>query len=49
MSSGGCYAYTVADDSNIIGTLEECWRVWTKLPELLRGLALSVNIRNCSS
>ena len=45
MSRGGCYAYI--DDSNILGTVEECWRVWTRLPDLLSSLALSVNITKC--
>ena len=45
MSSGGCYSYV--DDSNIIGTVEECWRVWTRLPDLLKPLGLSVNLSKC--
>jgi len=39
--SGGCFAFV--DDGNFIGTVDECWRAWQLLPQLLGPLHLGVN------
>jgi hypothetical protein len=43
--SAGCYAYV--DDSHAVGTLEECWQVWERLPSLLAPLGLMINTTKC--
>ena len=43
--SGGCYAYV--DDSNPVGTLEECWRAWEVVQTSLQLLSLEVNAFKC--
>jgi hypothetical protein len=43
--SAGCYAYV--DDSHAVGTLEECWKVWERLPSLLAPLGLTINTAKC--
>ena len=34
--SRGCFAYV--DDGHLIGTVDECWRLWQELPQLLAPL-----------
>ena len=41
MVSGGCFAFV--DDGNFIGTVDDCWRAWQLLPQLLDPLHLGVN------
>ena len=43
--SGGCFAYV--DDSNAVGTLEECWATWTAVQAVLQPLGLQVNAVKC--
>ena len=45
VASAGCYAFI--DDGHFVGTIEECWRVWTMLPSQLNPLGLSVNATKC--
>jgi hypothetical protein len=39
--SGGCFAFV--DDGNFVGTVDDCWRAWQLLPQLLDPLHLGVN------
>jgi hypothetical protein len=41
----GCFAFS--DDGHGVGWLEECWRAWQMLPELLSPLGLRVNAAKC--
>jgi hypothetical protein len=41
----GCFAYS--DDGHGVGWLEECWRAWEALPELLGPLGLRLNTAKC--
>jgi hypothetical protein len=41
----GCFAYS--DDSHGVGWVEECWRVWEALPDLLSPLGLRLNAGKC--
>ena len=43
--SGGCYAYV--DDSNFVGTVEECGRAWDLLHPRLKALGLTINSSKC--
>jgi len=42
---GGCLAFV--DDGHAVGTLEQCWRVWQRLPGLLAPLGLTLNPLKC--
>ena len=41
----GCLAFV--DDGHAVGTLEQCWRVWQRLPDLLAPLGLTLNTLKC--
>ena len=43
--SRGCFAYV--DDGHLIGTVDECWRLWQDLPQLLAPLQLVLNKTKC--
>jgi Reverse transcriptase (RNA-dependent DNA polymerase) len=44
-TSRGCFAFV--DDGHLIGTVDECWRLWQDLPQLLAPLKLSLNRSKC--
>ena len=44
-TSRGSFAFV--DDGHLIGTVDECWRLWQDLPQLLAPLKLSLNRSKC--
>jgi hypothetical protein len=44
-ASRGCFAFV--DDGHLIGTVDECWRLWQDLPQLLDPLKLTLNRSKC--